>query len=193
MICATDWDQQLPYVLFAYHISTHCHERNTLLSDAWQECMNAIGMDLVKLDEEGMSTSTYKQELVENLKKAYDDVRYLTSRVQQEKDQQLNNKKRPHSFKVGDLVWLYSYSMKKQTSQKKLGKPWKGPFRINTLLSPVTAKLYYMFRRLLKAVINVAQLKKYHSSTILPNNIPDLSVEEQLIKIDTEEGKEEEA
>jgi hypothetical protein len=112
--------------------------------------------------EEGLvDVQDYSRRLVNRLADAYQFVKMYNDRQKQERESRLNEDWQPHEFKEGDLVWLYAYARKEGYSNKfKL--PWQGPFHIHTLVSPVTAKLYKMNGRLLKALVNVGRLKKFY-------------------------------
>ena len=84
----------------------------------------------------------YKLDLVQRLKKAQEEVQYLNDRIRQQREAASNEGRSRHTYKEGDLVWIYTYSRKPGYSNK-FKKPWQGPFRIFKLLSKVTVKLLY--------------------------------------------------
>jgi hypothetical protein len=171
-----DWDEHLPFVMFAYLTSVHSSTKESpfFLMHGRDARMPT---DFI-LPSEGdiVTVEEYKYDMMENLQQAYKEVTYYTSKLIQDREQRLNARKQEHEFKEGQLVWVYTYSRKVGYSNK-FKRPWQGPFRIWKLLSPVTAKLHYLPGKPLKAVINVARLKKY-IDPMVPTE--DIEVEDDL-------------
>jgi hypothetical protein len=112
-----DWDEYLPYVLFAYRTSIHSgtnespfmliHGRDAYLPED-------IGRFVIhhKKDEQE-TTESYKQKLLDNFAKIYQEVRYYDKQIKQKRERQINEYKKEHTFKIGDLVWVYNKKKKK--------------------------------------------------------------------------------
>jgi hypothetical protein len=54
-----------------------------------------------------------------------------------------NRERKPCPFRVGDLVWLRTHPVSRAGTQvtAKLSSRWRGPFKIQSFLTPVTVEL----------------------------------------------------
>ena len=125
------WDQYLPEVLWAYRNTPH---------DATREKPSFLmfGVDLRSPTEaaiapaeavHGCDVTDYKQELILSLSSARElavtNIREGQQRNKERYDQRVHTKK----LKVGDWV-LVRFPQEESGKQRKLSKPWHGPYRI---------------------------------------------------------------
>jgi hypothetical protein len=124
-----NWDEYLPYVMFAYNTSYHTllqetpfflqHGRDPkLLSDIIVNKSNDIYDDV----------HTYGQELVDKLKSVYKRIHDIYTDLNTKRKVALNNIKEKE-FNIGDKVLLYDPTTKVGLS-RKLTIRWKGPYTI---------------------------------------------------------------
>src|SRR5262249_23905342 len=125
--------------------------------------------------DEMENVSESRKEMTEKMKEIWKEVREFNDRIRQNGEIVANQTKEKHSFKEGDLVWLYTKQRKKGLSPK-LTHPWHGPFRIIQLTSPVNVRLQNLNRRKLKQVVHVGRLKKYFEPK---RPVEDIEVEEE--------------
>ena len=126
-----DWDQHLPYVLFAYRTSMQ-------ESTGESPFFLLYGRD-ARLPTEAALTSTrtcyqvdiddYKTDLVAGLTEAWDLARQHVKKAQQKQKRYYDRQHKTPHFRVGDRVFVYMPSAK-QGKAWKFSRPFHGPFRI---------------------------------------------------------------
>ena len=126
-----DWDDRLPYVLFAYR----CSEQGSTLESPF---FMLYGRDPVLPTEEVLSNTPdrcyieyddYRSQLVQNLSAAWDQARKNVAKAQQQQKKQHDKKARMPTFSVGDRVFVFMPAAKSGKAHK-LARPYHGPFRI---------------------------------------------------------------
>lgn len=179
-----DWDVSLQQVLFAYRTSVHtATKEKPFFLTYGRDARMPHTMDLSDTPIPEVDVATFKNDLIGRMHQAMQEVRMYNDWLRQEREFKLNQGRTAHTFKEGDLVWLYTYSRKPGYSNK-FKKPWQGPFWIHQLLTPLTVKLYYATGRPLKAVVNVTRLKRY-ATPAPPEQDLDLDVfDDDLLETD---------
>jgi hypothetical protein len=174
-----DWDEYLPYVMFAYRNSIHSSTQETLYFLMHLRNPN-LPEDLARMvqveDDSRWTVEEYKQDMLSLMERVFGEVREYDSRIRQKRERTLNQKREKHQFKIGDIVWLYTKSRKKGLSPKLL-HPWHGPYRILDLPTPNNARLQTMSGKTLKQFPHVNRLKKYVTPT-RPIGTTELELEE---------------
>ena len=126
-----NWDEQLPFVLFAYWTS---------VQESTQESPFFLlyGRDPLLPSELGLSTPlgqcnldlvSYKEELVTRLSQARILAKEHVKKAQWAQKRQYDKKSQAVPLRVGDRVFLHVPSTK-QGKAYKFAKPFKGPFRV---------------------------------------------------------------
>ena len=104
-----DWDVYLPYVLHAYRTSIHSstHETPYFLMYG-RDAKMLSWLDDLRISEKGHNTEGYKEEMLEKIGKVYEEVRYYGDIIKHKRENENRKRNHQHSFKIGDLVWLYA-------------------------------------------------------------------------------------
>ncbi len=160
-----DWDQYLPYVLFAYRTSVHESTGETPFKLVYGEdarIPTSLSDQLVQVDDEEGNLSDFKSRLMQTIKEVHAVARKRMERSKQIQEQYKMQTAKEHQFVQGDLVWLYCKQPGKHIN--KLELPWKGPFRIVTFQDETNAELQTLGSKKLKQIVHVSRLKKFSST-----------------------------
>ena len=170
-----DWDLYIPYVLFAYRTSIQETTKETPFYLMYgRDAKLPIDIKMKTNTHKPTNTAeTYKQEIIEKFKEAYELVQHNMSKSQQKQQNNYNKHHKHIKYPVGSLVWLYVPVVKRGLI-KKLARLWKGPFRVMEVMSPVTVKLQMVHNPRRSSIVNIQRLKPYtnrnQSNISLTNN-----------------------
>jgi hypothetical protein len=163
----TDWDEYIPWALLAYRASRHSVHHFSPNEVAFGFQLELPVDSLAQTSSRGTATllGIPKNVLVSQALERWHDVKAFVNRYRiLARD---NYRERYDSsvvlpdYYVGQLVWLYTPSVKKGMS-RKLTKMWRGPFRIFDRKSPVSYSLLVpRKRKLLKQIVHVQRLKPF--------------------------------
>lgn len=133
----TDWDLWLPYVLMALRSSTHSATGETpffLLHGREFEMPfdDVLTPQRIRYDTDENFTS----ELSGRLQQAYTLVREKLQAAAEKNERQNNKKTRPVALKEDDFAYLLDVTTHPRP-ERKLGRPWKGPYKLVKQTSPV--------------------------------------------------------
>ena len=129
--CGADWDQHLPFVLFAYRASM---QESTLESPFFllhgrdPRLPSALDLDPPSRPEE-VPLDSYKEELVSNLSEAWDLARHQVKRAPKAQKKAYDRRSKDVHFGVGERVFVYM-PQDKATKAYKFARPFHGPFRV---------------------------------------------------------------
>ena len=124
-----NWDEYLPYVLFAYNTSYH-----TLLQETPFFLVNGRDPKLLsdiivnKSEDEYSDVHVYGDELVNKLKTVYNRIKEIYTNINSERLLALDNVQEKQ-FNIGDKVLIYDPTTQVGLS-RKLTIRWKGPYVI---------------------------------------------------------------
>lgn len=162
-----DWDEYLPYVLFAYRTAVHEATNETpfymmMTRDARipTESTQGVIQDRETIDD-------YKARIIEAKRIIEEKAVSHDHQTMMKRLERLSLETHESPFKVGKLVWLYTPSKRGQS--KKLVRPWQGPFRIEEMVTPVTCRVSTQGKKPLIQYVHVSRLKLY-TSPIRPEN-----------------------
>jgi len=129
-----DWDEHLPYVLFAYRASQQdstqespfflVYGRDPRLPTPAALCPEQVRRN-VDLREYGV-------ELATRMSTAWETARKCVQKAQKRQKQHYNTKARQPKFAVGDRVFLLRPE-EKTGATRKLTRPFHGPYRVMTV------------------------------------------------------------
>ena len=162
-----DWDQFLPFVLFAYRTSVHSTTGETpFFLMHGRDARLPVDLVLESNDTDGFtSIQDYKKQLVETLTRVQQEVQQITNVLQQQRERKANLNRPSHPFQVASLVWLYCKPRSRKGLTAKLMQPWQGPYRIVSFPHEMTAQLQTLTGRVLPAPAHVSRLKLYETPT----------------------------
>jgi hypothetical protein len=154
-----DWDDYLPYALFAYR---------TAINEATQQSPYYLMFirdphlptDLV--DHTFQTPQKENNKLLE-MEELHQKVLLLDQKAKSERE--IRSTMQQHPFKVGELVLMYQ-PFKKKGLTKKLAYPSRGPFRIIQLKEPNHAKLKSLSGKIVDHWVHVNTLTKYWQGAI---------------------------
>ena len=126
-----DWDQRLPFVLFAYRAS---QQQSTLESPFFLLYGRdpRLPTDLVMCPEKtrkAVNLKEYGAELASQMAEAWELARQCIRKAQKRQKDVYDRKVRPPNFKVGDRVFLFKPA-DKTGPLRKFARPYHGPFRV---------------------------------------------------------------
>ena len=143
-----DWNDLLPYALFAYNTSYHTvlqqtpHFINHGVTPR-QPIDDVLPGTHIRSVNEGDSTDVheYARELVDRLKSTYTHVQDILKAINIERSD-TNMNLPSSSYNIGDLVYLHDPSNKKGVSAK-LKIRWTGPYTVLERTSPLTYRIVH--------------------------------------------------
>jgi hypothetical protein len=171
-----DWDEYLPYVLFAYRTTPHHTTKQTPFYMLYGRNVQYPFHSLIgspPLDDLTMSigTAEYVDKLVDRLKTAGDVVRARLLKANERRAMDNAALTKVMTFEVGDKVLLHNPVVKRGRT-RKLTAPWVGPFQVidrynnlvNYKIHPLD-KFNRLINRARSRLVHVSRLKPYEDPT----------------------------
>ena len=126
-----DWDQRLPFVLFAYRAS---QQQSTLESPFFLLYGRdpRLPTDAVIYPEKARRCQDLKEygaELASYMTEAWESARHCIQKAQKRQKAHYDKRARPPNFKVGERVFLFKPA-DKTGPLRKFARPYHGPFRV---------------------------------------------------------------
>jgi transposase InsO family protein len=174
-----DWDELLPFALFAYNTAFHSLMRETpyYLNHGIQA--RTITDDITQSDYYvNGSIHGYARELVKRLSDTHHRVREILEQVNVDREKEIDEEK-AIVFSVGDQVLLFDPTTSEGVS-KKLVRRWKGPYTVITCNSDVN---YTIIKENKTMVVNIERLRKFSDNEIA--NVSENNINEfELMKLE---------
>jgi hypothetical protein len=132
-----DWDELLPFAVYAYNTSFHSVLRETPYYLTHGHQPRDITDGIVESDYyRNASIHAYAKSLVDRLHTTHQRVCEMLEKVNEKREQQIDDEKQT-SFNVGDKVLLYDPTTPQNVS-RKLVRRWLGPYTIIEKHSDIT-------------------------------------------------------
>ena len=157
-----DWDEQLPYALWAYRSAVHEVTRETPFFMVYGRDMNGpTDATLQEWREKKEHIKWYTGEVVDRMEKARKRLRVEMKKQKDGMKEKYDVGRKESDYRVGDLVWLRNRETE-IGQHHKLAKKWKGPYRIISVHEDNTSvvELRSVWNRQDECNVNVALLKK---------------------------------
>ena len=125
-----DWDNHLPFVLFAYRASIQESVKESpfyLLYGRDPRLPTTLNMDGASGQE--VDVDTYKGEMTVKMNEAWELARSSIKKAQRTQKNYYDQQSKPPKFKVGDRVLVYMPAAK-ACKAYKFARPFHGPYRI---------------------------------------------------------------
>ena len=140
------WDTYLPGVLWAYRNTPHeaTGEKHSFLLFG-QDCRSPTEAALLPPSSlESMELTDYRRELIHSLSTARELAAKNIQQAQAKYKKQYDRKAKSLSYEVGDWV-LIRFPQEESGANRKLSRPWHGPYRIESVSSTgvVAVKVYF--------------------------------------------------
>ena len=156
-----DWDEFIPYVLFAYRTSIQESTQETPFYLLYgRDARLPVDVALSTPTRHYTSVDDYKTEMLDKLQHAFTLAKENTQLAQQKQKLYSDNKSKEPLFKIGEKVWLYTPTAVKGLSSKLL-HPWSGPFRVIAKTSPVNFKLQSCDDRQATQIVHANRMKMF--------------------------------
>jgi hypothetical protein len=125
-----DWDELLPFALFAYNTSYHSIMKETpFYLQFGREATLPLDVALNRNPDSYIDQDTFAQELSSKLYHAHERVREIWKQVNADREEAIAASTPEPEFQLHDKVWLHNPVTQKGLS-KKLTRRWIGPFEI---------------------------------------------------------------
>jgi hypothetical protein len=125
-----DWDECLPYILFAYRTSM---QESTLEKPFYllygREPRLPIDVSFQPQDTNPPDPEDFRTKLISRIEKTRKIARENILRAQEKQRKQYVRKGKSRFFEVGSQVWIFTPIVKKGTA-RKFAHQWFGPYRI---------------------------------------------------------------
>ena len=178
-----DWADRLLTAAFAYNNS---RQSSTMVSPH----RALMGYDLpllLETSEDQSSSIPHVQERLETLQKTRIQLQEHLERAKEWQAKAYNQKHKPKSFKIGDMVLLSTKNIKQNIPSKKLGDKYAGPYRVHSVTSASSYRLEMPPDSRIHPVFHVSLLEPYNPRII------DADSQDQRSRTDTQPtGPEEE-
>jgi transposase InsO family protein len=164
-----NWDEYLPYALFAYNTAFH-----TILQETPFFLINGRNAKLLadilvnRGDEVYVDQHDYGKQLVEKLRNVYDRIKKIYEEINEKRETDIENKSETH-FEVGQKVLVYDPTTKVGLSRKMTVR-WKGPYIITEKVSDVNYVIH-MGGKVVR--LHKHRLRPYHSTPQMLENAND--------------------
>ena len=171
-----DWDEHLPFVVFAYNCAVHpttSFSPYHLLFGREPNTPADVAMGTVSA--EALDADTLRDRMA----RAHAAARDASSKAKDRQRAEYNNRgdRSQPAYTSGDLVWLYTPHVAKGRS-KKLAHLWQGPYAITERTGPVTVRLRTPTGRRFSQVVHVSRLKPATDPNDRPVTAVELDVED---------------
>ena len=155
----SNWDEQIPAVLFAYRTTKHSSTK----IEPFHLTYGRIAKLPMDLGEKQLTYYEYINEQLIQCPEIREKARLNIEKAQNiQKNYHDKRVRREQKFRIGDKVLYYNAAKEKQWSGK-LEEKWRGPFLIHEELVNGSYKIKEYDGRILKTPINGELLKKYQS------------------------------
>ena len=159
-----DWDEILPFMLVAYRSSKH---EATKQSPSVLFLGREIDLPVDLLYpappiEPRTPSNEYVTEIRDKMKTVHEMARASLLEASRKQKIQYDRKVSKHSYKIGDAVWLRSYTKQRGLS-RKLQLRWEGSFKIVGKISDLTYKVQKNKKSDFK-VVHFNRLKPYRGN-----------------------------
>ena len=142
-----DWDEQLPWALMAYRSAVN---ESTKFSPSMlmlgREILLPIDLiygphpQITQYPDETEAKYEYVDRLQRTIWKVHDRARENILKASDKQKRHYDVNANQNSYKVGDVVWLYTFTRVKKRSPK-LQRKWDGPYFVTQVFSDIIYKI----------------------------------------------------
>lgn len=156
-----DWDEFIPYVLFAYRTSIQETTQETPFYLMYgRDARLPIDVALTQPTVRYTSTDDYRVDLVDKLQHAFTQAKENTERAQQKQKLYADEHSKEPTYEIGEKVWVYAPVTAKGLSTKLL-HPWSGPYEIIAKTSPVNFKIQTCDEKRATKIVHSNRMKPF--------------------------------
>ena len=160
-----DWDDHLPYVMFAYRSSIHAStgfSPNSLMLG--REVNLPLDILVGPVPDEDMCPDEYVEWVKEALQLAFEKARQNLNQSSMKQKILYDRKGKFHQFPIGSWVWRWY----PPEGNQKFGLGWVGPFLVTRKFSDITYEIQESENSQAK-VVHVDHLKVYEAENMPPS------------------------
>ena len=124
----SEWDKYLPYILFAYRVKPHSSSGESPFYLVYGRDAR-LPTETVLEEQPGLGqldVDDYKTDMLLGFSVAWENAQMRIKDAQERYKQQYDRFRKPHTFRIGDRVFIEEEVGKK----KKIGLPFRGPYRV---------------------------------------------------------------
>ena len=179
----SQWDRYLSGVLWAYRNTPHesTKEKPSFLLYG-VDLRSPTEAALLPTEQLGITEiSDYREELILSLSSARELAVSSIKAAQQRYKQQYDRKSRSVTFKLGHWV-LVRFPQEETGKQRKLSRPWHGPYRVTQICDPdiTVVKVFFPDERAQSKYIKIESV--YVQSSYLLDSTGMVATERVLVK-----------
>ena len=183
-----DWDQFIPYALFAYNTSRHELNKFSPYYMLFGREPEYMTQAMVRTDSDTfLSVGKWPRKIIRRIRRAH-EIAKRNQRVINNRYEIASMAKGPKEFAIGDMV-LMKYMIPPQEGSQKFQEQWHGPYEVLEKLAPVTYRIAIPSRdkrRTLSYILHVNRLRKYEQRDMENDNgtvqIEPESVREKILR-----------
>jgi hypothetical protein len=167
-----NWDEMIPYVLFAYRTSLHESTLETPFYLTYgRDPTLPIDVALRFQDFPPVEPNDYRLLVTRRHHKAMELAKQNIERAQRKYQEYYKKTGVPREFSEGDQVWIYSPVSKKGVP-RKFAHLWIGPFRIIEKFSPINYKIRRVGGKQEITTVHINRMKKFIDPNLRPIEPP---------------------
>ena len=155
-----DWDERIPYAMFAYRTSVQASVRETpSMMMLGRETTLPVDVLVENPESEEGTQDDYAYKLRSTLQDVHENARTNLKLAAAKQRQMYDRNTMSRTLNRGDWVWLQNTQRKKGLTPKLMTK-WTGPYLVIAKLSDVVYRVQYSQRSKPK-VVHLNRLKEY--------------------------------
>ena len=156
-----DWDEYIPYALWAYRTATHEVTKETPFFMVYgRDPRDTTNDQFLYWQENHPNASEYTETIIKRLIDARQRVIDATVTTKIKEKERYDSKRKESEFKINDIVWLRKDEREKGTTPK-LSVRWTGPYRIFDISkNRLNVSIRHIHNNRDTRVVHVERLKK---------------------------------
>ncbi len=162
-----NWVKYLAIAEFALNNSGNASTKQTPLFVLYGRHPTA---DQLAVQHHQESSVPASDEFIETLTQIHEQVKHDIAQAQEYQKNQADQQRSPHTFAVGDQVWLLRRFIKTTRPCAKLDNHRLGPFTIVEQINDVAFRLQFLSSMAIHDVFHVPLLEPYHAN-IIPDRV----------------------
>jgi hypothetical protein len=170
-----DWDEQIPYALYAYRTAIHETTRETPFFLVYGRDPTGPSETAIReWSEEKKGVKEYAAEVVERMERARKRVKETAKEKKEKMKEYYDRDRKESDYVPGDMVWLRNREVE-IGQHHKMAQRWKGPYRV-TAMHPdnrSVVEIRNMYNRTDEKNVNISLLKKAYvrEGDLIPEEI----------------------
>jgi hypothetical protein len=158
-----DWDQHLPYALFAYRSAQHASTGFTPYFLLFNQEPHLPSNIAIRPTEKQKS----QDQIFERIDQSFGQAQHNIIQAQKQQKRNYNNRRKEHNYFKGEYIWIFNPVIKSHES-KKFVFHWTGPYQIIEIYNNNTLKAQAKEGPIKKQRVHCSQTKRCYNKDSHP-------------------------